>query len=169
MEIKLIAKQIIDFNKATFDNTFNAISVLQDHSEKMVSIFLQKASLFPPEGKKVILEWMEACKKGKKDFKQSVDNGFKTVEGFLIDSADSAMIFPISGMIEKMDQSVKEVTNDIKKSQVEVVDESSQTIPIAADKYLKQNTIRKKKTILDGKSGTGSVGSVRKAVKSLKK
>jgi hypothetical protein len=168
MENKLIAKQIIDFNKTTFDNTFDAITVLQDQSEKMVNLFLQKASFFPPEGKKVIVEWMEAYKKGKKDFKQSVDDSFKTVEGFFVNLAN-ARSFPIYGMIEKMDQSVKGVTNDIKKSQVEFVDKSIQAIATAADKDVKQNTIRKKKTIVEGKSGTGSAGPVRKTIKPVKK
>jgi hypothetical protein len=168
MENKLIAKQVIDFNKATFDNTFDSITVFQDHLEKVVNIFLQKASLFPSEGKKVIVEWMEAYKKGKKDFKQSVDDSFKTVDGFFVDSA-GARIFPVYGIIENMDQWVKEVTNDIKKSQVEVVGKSIQAIATATDKDVKQNTLRKKKTIVEGKSDTGSAGSVRKTIKPVKK
>ena len=44
MHPKMIAKQIIDFNKATFDNTFDALTALQDHSEKMVRLFLEKAN-----------------------------------------------------------------------------------------------------------------------------
>lgn len=39
MHPKMIAKKIIDFNKSNFDNTFEAVNVLQDHSERMVDLF----------------------------------------------------------------------------------------------------------------------------------
>lgn len=92
MHSKIIAKQIIDFNKAAFDSTFDAITALQDHSEKMVKLFLEKASFFPPEGKKVITEWMDAYKKGKKDFRESVDDSFKIVEDYFVDSANAIKV-----------------------------------------------------------------------------
>ena len=154
MHPKMIAKQIIDFNKATFDNTFDALTALQDHSEKMVRLFLEKASLFPPEGKKVITEWVEAYKKGRKDFKESVDDSFKTVDDFFIGWANE-MGFSIYGLMEKTDQSVREVTEKIKKASIEVVDKSIQSIAIVAAKAKKQNTIVKKKTVIAGKPGTG--------------
>ena len=85
MHPKIIAKKIIDFNKANFDNTFDAITILQDHSEKMISLFLQQATLFPDEGKKVISQWLESYKKGRKDFKEAVDNHFQNVEKFFLE------------------------------------------------------------------------------------
>jgi len=167
MHPKIIAKQIIDFNKATFDNTLDTITALQDHSEKMVKLFLEKASLFPPEGKKVILEWMEACKKGKKDFKESVDDSFNNVEDFFVNSAN-AMGFSIYGLIEKTHQSVGEVTDKIKKVSTKVLDKSIQTNAIAADKNLKQKTIAKKEKAVEGKSGAGSAKAGHNIVKPLK-
>jgi hypothetical protein len=168
MHPKMIAKQIIDFNKAAFDNTFDTITALEDHSEKMVRLFLEKASLFPPEGKKVITEWMEAYKKGKKDFKESVNDRFKSVEDFFVDSAN-AMGFSDYGLIGKTDQSVGEVTDKIKKASIEVVDKSLQTSAIVAHKTLKQKTITKKEKVVEGKSGAGSSKAVRKVVKPVKK
>lgn len=168
MHPKLIAKQIIDFNKTTFDNTFDTINTLQDHSEKMVRLFLEKASLFPPEGKKVIMEWMEACKKGKKDFKESVDDSFKTVENFFINSAN-AMGFSIYGLIEKTHQSVGEVNDKIKYASLEVLDKSIQTDAIVPDKTLKQKTIVKKEKAVEDKSGAGSTKAGHKVVKPVKK
>ncbi len=165
---KIIAKQIIDFNKAAFDNTFDTITALQDHSERMVNLFLEKASLFPPEGKKVIAEWVEAYKKGKKDFKESVDDSFKTVEGYFVDSVN-AMGFSGHGLLEKMDQSVEEVTDKIKKASNEIVDKFIQTSEIVSDKTMKQNTIAKKKKVIAGKNGAGSAKPAFKDVKPVKK
>lgn len=91
MENKTIARQIIDFNKATFDNTFDAVTILQSHSEKMVNIFLEKATFFPEEGKKAITEWIESYKKGRNDYKAVVEEGFKSVENWFAHSATEWM------------------------------------------------------------------------------
>jgi hypothetical protein len=168
MHPKTIAKQIIDFNKANFDNTFDAITALQDHSEKMVRLFLEKASFFPPEGKKVITEWMESYKKGKKDFKESVDDSFKTVEHFFVDSAGS-MDFSVYELMEKTNQFEKEVTDKIENAFTEVIDKSVQTKAVVTGKTVKHKTIAKKETVVEGKPGAGPAKAVRKAVKAIKK
>ncbi|MGV8058581.1 MAG: hypothetical protein AB2L12_11225 [Smithellaceae bacterium] len=168
MHQKTIAKQIIGFNKATFDNTFNAITILQDHSEKMIRLFLEKANLFPPEGKKMITEWMEAYKKGKKDFKESVDDSFKNIEHFFVDSAEEAGS-PIYALMKKADQSVKGVNDKIEKESMENIDKSMQTIAIVADKTLKQNMIAQKETIAKVKSGPDSAKAERKTARRVKK
>jgi hypothetical protein len=82
MEPKQIAKQVIDFNKTAFDNSFEALIVLQDQTEKMVSSMIEQNSLLPAEGKKVIADFIKTCKKGRTDFKSAADEGFKKVESF---------------------------------------------------------------------------------------
>jgi hypothetical protein len=73
------------------------------------------------------------------------------------------------GLIEKTDQSVKEVPDKIKKASIEVVDKSTQTIAIVAGKTVKQGTIAKKETVAKGKNGTGSTKAVSKTAKPVKK
>ena len=82
MEPGNVAKQMIDFHKTTFNNTFNAMVMLQEQTEKMVNTFLEQATWLPEEGKKVINEWVKAYKKGREDFKKTVDENFKRVEDF---------------------------------------------------------------------------------------
>ena len=82
METGRMAKQMIDFHKATFDNTFNAMVMLQDQTEKMVNTFLAQATWLPEEGKRVIDEWLKAYKKGREDFRRLVDDNFKKVDDF---------------------------------------------------------------------------------------
>lgn len=168
MNPKMIAKQIIDFNKATFDHAFDTITVLQNHSEKTVGIFLEKATFFPPEGEKVIAECLESYKKGRKDFKTSVDDSFKIVEDLFVGAANT-MGFSIYGLVEKMDQSLREVTNEIKKASVEVMDKSIQTMANVADKTLKQTVAVKKGKIIEGKPGPGITKAIRKTAKTVKK
>jgi predicted aminopeptidase len=86
MEPTKMAKQMIDFHKATFDNSFNAMVMLQDQTEKMVNTFSGQATWLPEEGKRAIDEWLKAYKKGREDFKKLVDENFKKVEGFFADA-----------------------------------------------------------------------------------
>lgn len=82
MEQKQMAKQIMDFNKKAFDNSFSAMSALQDQTEKLVFNILDKAAWFPEEGKKVINDWVISYKKGRDDFKASADESYKKVADF---------------------------------------------------------------------------------------
>ncbi len=45
-----IAKQMIDFNRTAFENTFGAMCMLQEQSEKMVNTFVEQAEWIPGEG-----------------------------------------------------------------------------------------------------------------------
>lgn len=126
MNPKMIAKQIIDFDKAAFDRTFDAITAFQLHSEKMMNAFLEKANLLPAEGKRMMREWMDAYEKGKNDFKESVDNSFNTIEQFLVSSAETA---DFSGYAP-----TEETTQSEKKATTEDVKEFIQPEPVAVEK-----------------------------------
>ena len=82
MDQKAIFKQMVDFNKATFDNSFNAMGMVQEQAERMLNMSLEQATWLPEEGKKVIDEWIKAYKKGREDFKKIVDENFAKVEAF---------------------------------------------------------------------------------------
>lgn len=80
MEQKKMAKQMIDFYKTTFDNTYSAFSMMQEQTERMTNMFLEQATGLPPEGKKALQEWTKAYKKGCEEFKKTVDDNFKKAE-----------------------------------------------------------------------------------------
>ena len=82
MEPKQIAKQMVDFNKKAFDNSFEAMAVLQDQTEKMVAAMMQQTTFFPEEGKKLINDWLKTYKKGREEFKTAADENFKKVDAF---------------------------------------------------------------------------------------
>jgi len=81
-----LTKQMIDFNKASFDNTFTAMVLLQEQTEKMVNAFMEQATWLPGEGKKALNEWVETVKKGREDFKKVVDQGFGKVEDYFAEA-----------------------------------------------------------------------------------
>lgn len=88
MDQKQIARQMIQFNKTAFDNSFNAMSMVYEQNEKMVGTFLQQATWIPEEGRKAIENWMQSYKKGCEDFKKLADENYQKVEEFFAGSED---------------------------------------------------------------------------------
>ena len=82
MDQKQLFKQMLDFQKTTFDNSFNAMVLLQEQTEKASVTLLDQATWLPEEGRKAIDEWIAAYKKGREDFKALVDENFSKVETF---------------------------------------------------------------------------------------
>jgi hypothetical protein len=80
MDQTKFTRQMLDFNKATFENTFNAIVLLQDQTEKMMAAFLEQATWIPGDGRKAINDWIESVKQGRSEFKKVVDESFSKVE-----------------------------------------------------------------------------------------
>jgi polyhydroxyalkanoate synthesis regulator phasin len=83
-----MAKQMIEFQKTAFENSFSAMVMIQGQTEKIADQFLTKNSIIPEEGQKMINEWRLSFKKGRDDFKKSVDENFKRMESFFEDAAE---------------------------------------------------------------------------------
>ena len=82
MEPKDMARQMIEFNKITFDSGFNAMVMVQEQTEKMVNGLMQQATWLPDEGKRVLNEWADTFKKGRNEFRSAVDESFKKAEAY---------------------------------------------------------------------------------------
>jgi polyhydroxyalkanoate synthesis regulator phasin len=67
---------MIDFQKTTFDNTFKAVTMLQDQAERMFSTMIEQTTWLPEESRRVIDEMVGAYKKGRTDFKGAIDENF---------------------------------------------------------------------------------------------
>ena len=86
MDPKQIAKQMIVFNKTTFDNNFHAMQAVHEQTEKLINKFWEKSPMFPEQGKQAITGFLNAYKKGSEDFKKMVDENFKKVEDYFSES-----------------------------------------------------------------------------------
>ena len=82
MDQKQIFKQMMEFNKAAFNNAFNAMVMVQDQTETLTSNMLNQATGIPEEGRKALQDWVDAFKKGRKEYKKTVDEAFNKVEEF---------------------------------------------------------------------------------------
>ena len=73
---------MIDFQKTMFDNTYSGMVLVQEQTERVATSLLNQATWMPEEGRNAISGWVDAFKKGRKDFKKGVDENFKRVEDF---------------------------------------------------------------------------------------
>lgn len=76
MDKTLLAKQMIDFQKSTFDNAYNAVTMIQDHTERVANTLFEQATWFPEESKRMISQWTDIYKKGRNDLKDAIDDSF---------------------------------------------------------------------------------------------
>jgi hypothetical protein len=82
MDQKQIFKQMIEFNHTAFNNTFNAMVLLQDQFERIAQSAMSQASWFPAEGRKAVENWAEAYKSGRENLKKYVDDSYKKTEEY---------------------------------------------------------------------------------------
>jgi len=153
MEPKIITKQMIDFNRAAFDNAFDIVTISFYYSEKMVRLFWEKARFLSPEGEKVVIECMEACKRSRKDFKDSVDDSFNAIEHLIV-NLTSATGFFVDTLVEGKDQSAAKDT-----------DKSAPTKAVITEEAEKPDEIARERALEDDHSAK----TVRKSVRRLKK
>ena len=86
MDQKQMLKQMISFNKAAFDNTFNALVTLQEQTERMCNTLIDQATWLPEDGKKAIQNWVDTYKSGRDTFRKSVEDSFEKVETFFAEN-----------------------------------------------------------------------------------
>jgi hypothetical protein len=82
LDQKQITKQMIQFNKTAFDNSFKAMAMVYEQSERVTETFMTQANWLPEEGKKAIKDWMSAYRQGCDDFKKLVEENYAKVETY---------------------------------------------------------------------------------------
>jgi len=82
MDQQKMLQQMMEFQKTTFDNAFNAMTKLQEQGETMVEMFVNQSPWLPDNGKQAIKDWIQAYQKGRVDFKTTVDGNYEKVKDF---------------------------------------------------------------------------------------
>jgi polyhydroxyalkanoate synthesis regulator phasin len=83
MDQKDIFRQMVEFNRGAFNNTYNAMVMVQDQTETLANTMLNQATWMPEEGRKAVREWVEVFKKGRETYKKTVDEAFRKVQDFI--------------------------------------------------------------------------------------
>ena len=85
-----ISLQVLDFQKSTFNNTYNTLLKLQEQSEKIADSFMKDNAAIPPESRKILDEWRLVFKKGQSELKKSIDESFNKAESFFAETSPQA-------------------------------------------------------------------------------
>jgi polyhydroxyalkanoate synthesis regulator phasin len=83
MQQQQVVQQMMEFGQSAWDQAFNTMTLVQDHTEKLVNLSLEQAALLSKEGKKAASEWLKACKEGRETFKKAVDESFQKMAAWL--------------------------------------------------------------------------------------
>ena len=83
MTPKDLLRQMVGFNKAAFEKSFNTMLMLQEQMERMSRVYVDQATGISAETKNAVNEWTQLYKKGLTDFKAMIDANFKKVESVL--------------------------------------------------------------------------------------
>ena len=83
MDTTQMARQTLEFQKTIFNNSFNAMVLAQDQTEKMLNSYIEKLPWTTEEGKKSLQTTIEMSKKARDDFKKAVDDGYAKFEEML--------------------------------------------------------------------------------------
>jgi hypothetical protein len=74
-----IAKQIIEFQKSAFDNSYDAIVMLQDQAEGVFNSMIGQAPWIPQKSMDIVDDWTQVLKTGRDAYKNLVDDGFESL------------------------------------------------------------------------------------------
>ncbi len=83
MENAKFAKQTLDFQKTMFDNSYSAMIMVQDQSEKMLNNYLEKLPWVTAESKSSLQSSIDLAKQTRDDFKKVVEDSFSKFEEML--------------------------------------------------------------------------------------
>ena len=83
METTQFAKQALGFQKTILENSFNAMIMIQDQTEKMVNGYLDQLPWVTDDNKKALQSSVDMVKKARDDFKKAVDDGYAKFEELL--------------------------------------------------------------------------------------
>ena len=81
---------MLDFQKATVDNSFKAMALMRGQSEKVLDTLMNQSPWMTDSGKQAISDWNAACQKGSDNVKAFIDNNFKKAEEMFFNAAEKA-------------------------------------------------------------------------------
>lgn len=84
MEMQKMGKQMINFQKSLFENTYHAMNMVFEQTENMVNSFIKQMPMVPEESKKAMDDVLGFYKKSRDDFKKAVDESFTKMEEIFI-------------------------------------------------------------------------------------
>jgi len=86
MDMTQMIKQMVEFQKTTFNNAFSTLTMFQDQADKLVNTFMDQNPAIPQQTKEAFRGWLDMCKKARDDYKKTIDDSFKNLESYVSSS-----------------------------------------------------------------------------------
>lgn len=86
MEPKVIAKQILDFQKALTNNVYASTTLVQDHGEKITHLLLDPLPHVPEQTKSLVNQWIANVKQGQEKARKLHDESFARLERYIMET-----------------------------------------------------------------------------------
>lgn len=83
MQTSKLTKQILDFQKSTFDTFYGTMTRIQNQVESTTTNMLKRSAIVPEEGIKAMDSWSSVIKQGQNDVKKLIDDSFEAWESLL--------------------------------------------------------------------------------------
>ena len=75
-------RQWLAFQKTVLDSSIQSMDSLQDHVANQIMACIDMNPFLPPEGKKLIAEWLQTYRQGCDGLKTSVEASYKKASTF---------------------------------------------------------------------------------------
>ena len=82
MQSNEMLKQMIDFNKAAYENAFKNINMLQEQMEKAIHLCIDQTAGMSEVRKTAAKDWVSMYKKGFDDVKKLMDDNYRKMGMF---------------------------------------------------------------------------------------
>lgn len=154
METTQFTKQALEFQKTILENSFSAMIMVQDQTEKMINSCLNQLPLVTEDGKKSLQASIDMAKKARDDYKKFVDDGFNKIEELLEKNSPKKSVASQAAKIlsdEKSSKTVKKLAG----SALAQADKDKQTS--AELEELASKVLKSEKYSLETKELAGSV------------
>ncbi|TWI74306.1 hypothetical protein LZ24_00909 [Desulfobotulus alkaliphilus] len=83
MEPKIIAKQILDFQKTLLNNFYTTHAAVQDQGEKITRQILDPLPQVPQQTKDLVHNWITTVRQGQEKVKKFQDESLNRMERFI--------------------------------------------------------------------------------------
>jgi hypothetical protein len=88
MEQNALLKRVVDFHKASFDNSFDTMTMVQSQSERIVETLWDHSHRSAEEAQTAFSQWAVVCRQSREDFKKAVDDGYAKLTALFEESLD---------------------------------------------------------------------------------
>ncbi len=87
-QVLAFQKQVLEFQRAAFENGCDAIVALQDRQLELADRMMNRIPNVPDEARDLIRTWRGAAQEGQRQFRNTIDGSFDAVAAYLDRLAD---------------------------------------------------------------------------------